>query len=136
MAIQLVGESTCSFGEPRNRCDLAIFWGCDPVNLHPRHGERYSMDPAGLFLPRGRADRRVGIIDCRTTDSTRVADCFVPIEKERDFELIWSLRWMLRGGHPSYVQCGVSSDVLEQLGEHRTSQILGYQSCKPPQTLK
>ena len=47
MAIQQVGESTCSLGEVRNRADLVIFWGADPAESHPRHFERYSVDAQG-----------------------------------------------------------------------------------------
>ena len=34
MAIQEVGESTCTLGEIKNRADLVIFWGVDPVRSH------------------------------------------------------------------------------------------------------
>ncbi|HEV3004901.1 MAG TPA: formylmethanofuran dehydrogenase subunit B, partial [Pirellulales bacterium] len=54
IAVQQVGEATCSLGEVKNRCDLVIFWGCNPVETHPRHLERYSADCAGLFVPEGR----------------------------------------------------------------------------------
>ena len=57
MAIQQVGESTCSLGEVRNRADLVIFWGADPATSHPRHFERYSVDAQGLFVPRRRPSR-------------------------------------------------------------------------------
>ncbi len=57
MAIQEVGESTCSLGEARNRADVVLFWGADPVESHPRHLERYSGDATGLFVPGGRKDR-------------------------------------------------------------------------------
>ena len=61
MAVQQVGESTCTLGEVKNRCDLVIFWGCDPVETHPRHLERYAADCTGLFTraaePTGRWSR-------------------------------------------------------------------------------
>ena len=31
MALQEVGESTCTLGEVKNRADLVIFWGSNPV---------------------------------------------------------------------------------------------------------
>ena len=40
MALQNVGEVTCSLGEVKNRADLVIFWGSDPVESHPRHWGR------------------------------------------------------------------------------------------------
>ena len=99
MAIQQVGESTCSLGEAKNRCDLVVFWGCDPVNSHPRHGERYSVDPVGMFLPQGRKDRFVIVVDRRRTESAKIADWFVQVEKDGDFEMIWSLRSLLHGSN-------------------------------------
>src|ERR1700684_751257 len=44
MALQQVGESTCTLGEIKNRADLVIFWGSDPATTHPRHLERYSLE--------------------------------------------------------------------------------------------
>jgi formylmethanofuran dehydrogenase subunit B len=32
MAIQEVGESTCTLGEVKNRADLVIFWGSNPID--------------------------------------------------------------------------------------------------------
>ncbi len=54
MALQSVGEVTCTLGEIRHRADLVIFWGADPISTHPRLLERYALDPIGEFLPRGR----------------------------------------------------------------------------------
>jgi len=85
MAIQQVGESTCSLGEVRNRADLVIFWGADPVESHPRHFERYSVDPKGLFVPRGRDDRTVIVIDAEATETSRLADMFIEAPRDGDF---------------------------------------------------
>ncbi len=57
MALQTCGESTCSLGEVRNRSDLVVYWGSNPVRSHPRHMERY-LAP-GQLVPQGRAGRHV-----------------------------------------------------------------------------
>src|SRR6478672_2244977 len=49
MALQQVGESTSSLGEIRNRADLVIYWGSNPVVSHPRHMESYAALPKGQF---------------------------------------------------------------------------------------
>jgi formylmethanofuran dehydrogenase subunit B len=103
MAIQQVGESTCSLGEVRNRADLVVFWGADPVVSHPRHLERYSLDPIGEFIPHGRSDRTLVVIDSQPTATSALADVFLQVPADRDFELIWTLRQMLKepaGSHP------------------------------------
>ncbi|REJ67026.1 MAG: formylmethanofuran dehydrogenase subunit B [Planctomycetota bacterium] len=97
MAIQEVGESTCTLGEIKNRADLVVFWGVDPVRSHPRHFERYSVDPAGQFVPRGRADRTVVVVDTVETESANLADLFIPVSVDRHFELIWALRSLVQG---------------------------------------
>jgi formylmethanofuran dehydrogenase subunit B len=122
MAIQQVGESTCSLGEVRNRADLVIFWGADPVESHPRHFERYSVDAAGLFVPRGRDDRTVIVIDSEDTATSQLADMFVKVRRDSDFELIWALRQLLRGIElPASFDVGVSAEKLRDLADRLAS---------------
>ena len=97
MALQEVGESTCSLGEIKNRADLVIFWGSNPALSHPRHLERYAADPVGMFVPEGRAGRKIVVVDVCETATTTLADWFVPLEPGRDFEAIWTLRALLQG---------------------------------------
>lgn len=122
MAIQQVGESTCSLGEIRHRADLVIFWGVDPVNSHPRHMERYSADPVGAFLPGGRSDREIIVVDHQPTDTSRLVDRFVQVEPNRDFEALWTLRALLRGFTPSeQSETGAPVEVLADLIERMKS---------------
>ena len=100
MAIQEAGESTCSLGEVRNRADLVVFWGVDAVRSHPRHFERYSVDPAGQFVPGGRDDRTVVVIDTVRTETAELADLFIQLPADDHFELIWAIRGILRGIEP------------------------------------
>ncbi len=116
MAIQQVGESTSSLGEVRNRADFVVFWGADPAETHPRHFERYSVDAAGLFVPRGRMDRTVIVIDSDETATSRLADVFLKIRPDADFEVIWALRQLLRGiDLPASFDVGVSAEQLQEL---------------------
>ena len=122
MAIQEVGESTCSLGEVRNRADLVIFWGADPAESHPRHFERYSVDAKGLFVPRGRADRHVIVIDSEDTATSRLADTFVKIPRDADFEVIWAIRQLLQGiDLPASFDVGVSHQQLQRLATQMAS---------------
>jgi formylmethanofuran dehydrogenase subunit B len=116
MAIQEVGESTCSLGEVRNRADLVIFWGADPAESHPRHFERYSVDAKGLFVPRGRADRHVIVIDSEATATSRLADTFIRIPRDSDFEVIWAIRQLLCGIElPASFDVGFPHHELQRL---------------------
>jgi len=97
MALQQVGESTCTLGEVRNRADLVVFWGSNPVVTHPRHLERYSADPVGRFVPGGRRDRYVVVVDDRETETAKVADRFIRVEPGRHWEALWQLRLLVKG---------------------------------------
>lgn len=112
MAIQQVGESTSSLGEVRQRADLVIFWGADPQESHPRHFERYSVEPCSNLLPRGRQDRTVVVIDTKPTTTSAAADLFVQVRPERDFELISALRQLLGGDDsPSLERAAAATGV-------------------------
>ncbi len=118
MALQEVGESTCTLGEVKNRADLVIFWGSNPVESHPRHLERYSLLPRGRFIPGGRADRTLVVADVKPTATTELADVFLPIEPGRDFEALTTLRNLVRGlpVNPS-ASCGAPLYLLEDLAK-------------------
>ncbi|MBE7556073.1 MAG: formylmethanofuran dehydrogenase subunit B [Anaerolineales bacterium] len=97
IAFQGVGESTATLGEIKNRADLVIYWGGNPAESHPRHFTRYSVTPKGMFIPNGKKDRTVVLVDVRRTPSEPVADIFIQVKPRRDFELLWALRALLKG---------------------------------------
>jgi formylmethanofuran dehydrogenase subunit B len=113
-AAQRVGVVSATLGEVKNRSDVVVFWGVDPVVTHPRHFERYSVDPRGRFVPEGRAGRTVIVVDSRRTATAELADHFFEISGDSQFETLWTLRALVAG---SYVDpARVTSDV-RHLGE-------------------
>jgi formylmethanofuran dehydrogenase subunit B len=96
IALQQVGESTCSLGEIKNRSDLVVYWGSNPLVSHPRHVERI-VDAPGMFIPGGRTDRQLIVVDCQPTETSALADTFIQVEAGRDLELICALRLLLQG---------------------------------------
>ena len=96
LGAQLVGKVTCTLGEVRNRADLLIYWGTNPVETHPRHFTRYAYTPRGKFVPGGRYDRTMILVDVQDTLSARVADQFLQIQPGTDFELLTVLRAIVR----------------------------------------
>lgn len=118
LALQSVGESTCTLGEVRHRADVVVFWAADPVTTHPRHLERYSIDAIGQFIPRGRDDRTVVVVDSARTATSKLADDFIEIPQGRDFEVIWALRQLLKGIElPASAAVGVPRERLQRLVE-------------------
>jgi len=96
-SFQGIGEVTCTLGEMANRGDLIVCWGADPDVTHPRHFSRYSLQPQGMFLPRGRQDRTCVVIDSERTQSAAQADLFIQVAPDRHFESLWILRALLKG---------------------------------------
>jgi len=115
VALQQVGESTCTLGEARHRCDVVVFWGADPLTSHPRHGERYSIDPPGLQVPRGRADRKVWVIDVKPTRTAAIADRTLIVPSGRDLELLTYLRLLIKGIDPASTPEWLDGDAARQL---------------------
>jgi formylmethanofuran dehydrogenase subunit B len=97
IAFQSVGETTCTLGEIKNRADMVVFWGGNPAESHPRHFTKYSVTPKGMHVPNGRKDRYVVLVDVRKTPSARAADLFLQVKPGRDFELLWTLRALVKG---------------------------------------
>jgi len=121
VSFQGVGEVTSSLGEVANRGDLLIFWGVDPVTTHPRHFERYSVEPKGMFVPRGRADRTLVVVDIQPTPTADAADLFLQVTPGRDFEALWTLRALIAGHQPDADQVladtGLALSVWQDLVE-------------------
>lgn len=120
MAFQGVGESTMTLGEVKNRADLVIYWGGNPAESHPRHFTRYSVTPKGMFIPNGKKDRTVVLVDVRKTPSTPVADIFIQVKPGKDFEVLWALRTLVKGKSIDASikeETGVSLEVLEDLAQ-------------------
>jgi formylmethanofuran dehydrogenase subunit B len=97
VALARTGRVSATLGEVKNRADVVVFWGADPVRTHPRHWERYSVLPAGRFVPQGRTGRTVIVVDDRRTATAEQADHFVEIDRTREFEAFWTLRALVKG---------------------------------------
>jgi len=120
MAVQGVGEPTCSLGEVKNRADLLIYWGSNPAESHPRHMARYAVTPKGMFIPNGRKDRTVVLVDVRRSPSSRAADIVITLKPGKDYEVLWALRALILGHkieEASLASTGITMDQLYDLAE-------------------
>jgi formylmethanofuran dehydrogenase subunit B len=96
MAVQQVGEQTCSLGEVRNRADVVVYWGANPSASHPRHAERYSVFPKGEFIA-GREARKVFVVDPEDRTGPALPGRHLKIDPQGDYEALSALRAMVRG---------------------------------------
>jgi len=117
IALQEVGISTCTLGEVKNRADLVIYWGSNPMQAHPRHMSRYTVYPRGFFRERGWRDRVLVVIDVRKTDTAKLATRFLQVEPNGDYELISALRLAVNGNKIPEKVAGVPREEIEKLAE-------------------
>lgn len=97
IALQRVGQVTCTLGEIRNRSRMIIFWGADVVRTHPCFFTKHSAEATGSFVPGGRADRTCIAIDIAPSATSAKCDHFLQIKPEADLEAIWTLRALAKG---------------------------------------
>ena len=93
------GKVSCTLGEVKNRADLIIYWGGNPAECHPRHFTKYTLTQKGKFVPNGRKDRTMVLVDIRETPSAKAADLFLQVRPARDFEVITTLRALITARH-------------------------------------
>ena len=92
-----------------------MYWGGNPAECHPRHFTKYTLMQKSKFLPRGRKDRTMVLVDIRETKSAKAADIFLQVRPGKDFELITILRAMVKGEPISKSQAAVTGLSLETL---------------------
>ena len=68
-----------------------------------------------MFVPRGRADRTVVVIDIAATETSELADSFLQIAAGDEHTVIEALRALVKGEEPSATSLG--EELLERLRE-------------------
>ncbi|MGQ9513608.1 MAG: formylmethanofuran dehydrogenase subunit B [Thermoproteota archaeon] len=121
LAVHDVGESSCTLGEARHRADLVVYWGCNPVHSHPRHMKRYSILSEGRFRKR-RDERKTIVVDVRRTATARMADEFIRIEPNGDYEALTAIRMCLKGESLEQEKiAGIPSSKFEEIADEMMS---------------
>jgi formylmethanofuran dehydrogenase subunit B len=117
LGVHEIGESSCTLGEIRHRADLVVYWGCNPVHAHPLHMSRYTVMSKGRFR-KSRSDRKLIVVDVRKTDTAKLADLFIQLKPNSDYELLSALRAAVRGDEiEQEMVSGVSIEKIEELAE-------------------
>jgi formylmethanofuran dehydrogenase subunit B len=115
IAGQLTGKLTCTLGEVKNRADLVVYWGTNPVESHPRHFNKFALRAKGKFVPRGRKDRTMVLVDVRETPSARASDQFLQIRPGADLEVLTTLRALVNDRAVDRGLVDATGLTLEQL---------------------
>jgi formylmethanofuran dehydrogenase subunit B len=115
LGAQESGEPTASLAEVRHRSDLIIYWGANPAAAHPRHIPHYIRQP-GEYIHDCKQDRKIWLIDIRSTTTSRMVDRFIRIEPGTDLEVLLTLRALIRGNRLDVSEVGgVSITELEEM---------------------
>jgi formylmethanofuran dehydrogenase subunit B len=111
----LGGKVTCTLGEVKNRADFIIYWGGNPADCHPLHFTRYTLIPKGKHVPQGRKGRTMVLVDVRETPSVRFADIFLQVRPGKDFEMVTTLRALLKNRRVDEARVAETGLTLAQL---------------------
>ena len=109
------GKVTCTLGEVKNRADFIVYWGGNPAECHPRHFTKYTLMQKSKYLPRGRKDRTMVLVDIRETKSANAADIFLQIRPGKDFEVLTILRAMVKGERVNEAMIAETGLTKEQM---------------------
>lgn len=109
------GKVTCTLGEVKNRADFIIYWGGNPVDCHPRHFTKYTLHQKGKHVPLGRKGRTMVLVDVRETPSARAADIFLQVRPAKDFEVVTTLRALIKDQPVDETRVAETGLTLEQL---------------------
>ncbi len=96
-AFQNVGHPVMTLGEVKNRADVVVYVGTNPMDDHPRHLSRYTTFPEGFFRKNGRKDRTVITLDPKYTNTAKVSDEWIQFNMNEDYLLFDALRMLLKG---------------------------------------
>jgi len=117
LGLQDVGEATCTLGEVRHSADLIIYWGCNPIHSHPHHTNRFTVFSKGRFR-KTRKDRKLIVVDVRRTDTAKLADRFIQVQPNGDYELLTALRAAIKGEEIEQdLIGGVSTETVEEVAD-------------------
>src|SRR5947209_20488600 len=117
---QLCGKVTSTLGDFKNRFDFMIYWGGNPAECHPRHYTKYTLTQKGKFVPNGRKDRTMILVDIRETPSAKAADIFLQVRPGKDFEVVTTLRALIKGqpvDEALAAETGLSVEQLKDFAE-------------------
>ena len=98
-----------------NRADFIIYWGGNPADCHPRHISKYTLTPKGKHVPMGRKGRTMVLVDVRETPTARFSDIFLQIRPGKDFEVLTTLRALLKSQPVDEALVAATGLTLEQL---------------------
>ncbi|MCI5867538.1 MAG: formylmethanofuran dehydrogenase subunit B [Methanosphaera sp.] len=117
-AFQNIGHPVMTLGEVKNRSDVIIYFGTNPMDDHPRHLSRYSAFPKGFFRENGRDDRTIITIDPKYTNTAKVSDRVISYAMGEDYAFLNALRVAIQSKEiKSEEIAGIKREEIYELAE-------------------
>jgi formylmethanofuran dehydrogenase subunit B len=98
-AFEQHGRFLVTLEEIRDRADLLVFWGANPIHSCPRLVARYAIFARGHFTERGFEDRRAFSVDLGRTEMDTLSQMVI-LPEGRDLECLEALEQLLAGEKP------------------------------------
>lgn len=98
IAIQEHGIATATLGEIRNRGDVIVFWGVNPMERFPRFLSRYAPQPVGTHVTGGRASRTVIAVDVDSATGPADVDVRVSMTQAAELDTLIALTASMDSG--------------------------------------
>jgi formylmethanofuran dehydrogenase subunit B len=126
LAAQRSGRATATLGEIRNRADVLLFWGVDPIRRYPRFYSRYAPDPTGVQVPNGRRDRFVIAVNVGTDQGPAGADAALTLEPSEEIAALSLMRASIHGRTPADLGgvFGEAIDLASRLASARYAVLI------------
>lgn len=116
-AFQNMGQPVMTLGEVKNRSDIIIYVGTNPMDDHPRHMSRYTAYPEGYFRKNGREDRRIITIDPKYTNTAKVSDDVIQYDIDEDYVFFNALKVAIQGGKINENVAGIPASKIYELAK-------------------
>jgi formylmethanofuran dehydrogenase subunit B len=97
LAAQRRGRAGATLGELRNRGDVFLFWGVNPLARYPRFLERYALEPVGTHVSNGRRERQVIAASIGADESVPGADLVLTIDPGDEITTLSLMRASILG---------------------------------------
>ncbi len=117
-AFQNIGHPVMTLGEVKNRSDVILYVGTNPMDDHPRHMSRYTTFPQGYFRKNGREDRTIITIDPKYTNTAKVSDQVIQYDINQDYAFFNALKVAIQGKKIKAKKvAGIKREIIYELAE-------------------
>lgn len=83
--------------EIRDKTQVVIYWGVNPIVSHPRHLSRYSLYPVGRYAMKGVMDRELITIDVVESELKKISRWFLRMDPGEATEIADIMRRVVKG---------------------------------------